>query len=64
MKKRESNGLHNGSSFTVLAFTGGRTLRRLIDSFGSHIVNLRPLGPTFPTGEKALLNVETSQDFG
>ena len=35
-----------------------------LHSFGSHIVNLRPLGPTFLTGEKALLNVETSQDFG
>ena len=28
MKKKESNGLHNGSSFTVLAFTGGRKVRR------------------------------------
>lgn len=32
-------------------------------SLGSHIVNLRPPGPTFPTGEKALLDVETSPDF-
>lgn len=37
-EKNESKGLHNGSSFTVLAFTGGRKLRSLIDSFGSHVI--------------------------